>query len=270
MIIDVYTQAGFSERGELTAEDLIRYADDCGVRHVLVAHSERDAGQRRLDEADANLACSKVCRADPRLHPLYWLRPGMVDSHPQVFAGALAEAGFAGAVLSPCDHGYRLDDVDRLSPYLKVLAECDRPLIIRLSRDTPAPVDALAALSRMHAGLPMVLCGALANVRRHDLLEITVNAARRNDGRLLVDASHATADDVLAAASAIDHLVFGSSLNRPGDADRARIRELLARLEQDLPRDAYKKLVSVNMQSLLGFKQESSAKVESAPSAEPG
>lgn len=220
-------------------EQVCRYAGAAGIDLVLVSNRDAAAWPRQaanVDEVDANLACLRVCRAAPRLAPLYWVRPGRLDSNIHAFAGALATEPFAGVVFAPAEGDFDAAD-PRLEPYLAVLAAVNRPAVFCVQADERALPAKVCHQAGRHAEVPMVLClcGSGAS-ERAATLDVACQARRRGSANLYLDTSHADAAEAHAAVRALgsDRVLFGSDALCGGDGHAARQTALLDALRKCL------------------------------------
>lgn len=254
MLIDVHAHIGAVADRSYDAEILRQYATTCRVDVVLVSCADRTTAGEALDEADANAACLKACEANPRFAPLYWVRPGRFDSHPQAFAGALGSAPFVGAVFCPALHGYELDDEARLDPYMTALSRVRRPAVIALSGSGPVHGAHVYAFARKWSKTPLVLCGALGCAGRDDLLDTIRHASKRGDAAIYVDTAHADADEIARATAALGarRVLFGTDACGGGMAQIAQTQRLLRQLRETLPADAYARVTAENARELFG------------------
>ncbi len=243
-MIDVQAHLGTIDGSERRLDALRSYADSGQAEMILVSHSDHTPEGGELDETEANLACLKACRDNDRLRPLYWVRPGLVDSNPQVFAGALSSEPFVGAVFSPAEHGYALDDSARLAPYLGVLDQLKRPALVRIGRETSVGGRQLLTFAQKWPGVPIILCGGLANIRQHDLHDTATNAARRNDADIYLTTSNVSAADVAAAVAGSGHerLIFGSDACCRGAEHAEFVAAQLKTLQERLATTAFQQI----------------------------
>jgi len=258
MIIDVHGHIGYTTPGAARPAHVTTYAGVCNVDLVLV--SNRDAasaspGAADLDEAAANVACLDACRAYGRLAPVYWIRPGRTDSHVPALVGALQTEPFVAAALAPAENDYE-PEPRLLGPYLAALTLVSRPLLVCVSDDDRTAPAKLHALAVGHPRLPVVLCACGASTgRRAELLDLVRRAVHRDDARLYLDTSHATADAIRQAVYAVgaERLLFGTHAVAYDDAHIPRHIALLDELRRALLPAEYAQLTGGNATRLLGL-----------------
>ncbi len=258
MIIDVHGHIGYTTPGATRPAHVTTYAGVCNVDLVLV--SNRDAascppGAADLDEAAANGACLDACRTYGRLAPVYWIRPGRTDSHVPALVGALQMEAFVAAMLAPAANDYE-PDPHLLGPYLGALVLVSRPLLVCVSDDDRTAPAKLYALAAGHPRLPVVLCACGAGPgRRAELLDLVRRAVHREDARLYLDTSHATAEAIRQAVYAVgaERLLFGTHAVAYDDAHIPRHIALLDELRQALLPGEFAQVTGGNAARLLGL-----------------
>jgi len=247
MLIDVHAHFG----RDAPAARLTTYAGLSNVDFVLVSNRDgavEPPGAPDLDETETNLACLDACRQQARLVPLYWLRPGRLDSNVYTFAGALATEPFAGAVLSPSAAAFDAD-ASLLDEYLDVLAQLERPALFCIGNEARSAPARVLAVARRHPGLPIVLCACgVGDARRREMLDVARQARRAGDANLYVDTSHATQAEVRQAVEALgsDRVLYGTNAIAFGDTHVPRHIALLDELRQALAPADYQQVTANN------------------------
>jgi predicted TIM-barrel fold metal-dependent hydrolase len=239
MLIDVHGHIGALGGRVFSIEWMRSYVELCGVQRVLVSNLDGAAvgdRPRDVDELDANVACLEVCRAHSFLAPVYWVRPGRLDSNIHAFAGALESEPFVGAFFSPPFNRFEADDT-RLDPYLAALAKLGKPALVQVGVDDATRPERIHALGRRHPRTSIVLCNVAGNVHWKEALDVTARAKARDEARLLLETADATAADVVEAvqAAGADRVVYGSDATRLSERHGPRCREVLASLREALP-----------------------------------
>ncbi|MBN2447977.1 MAG: amidohydrolase family protein [Phycisphaerae bacterium] len=229
MIIDVHAHIGSLGGRLYSADTLASYLDACQVKVVMVSHTDHDASGGALDEVDINTAILKTCEPNPNMLPVYWARPGQVDSNARAFSGALLSNPFVAATFSPAIHGYEPHDIARLGPYLEVLSGLGRPALLHLGRSAAASGHQLLAMASRWPKLPIILVNALVNPGRTSLLEAVAQAGRRGEASLYVETGHASAEEVAKAVDVVGvgRVLFGSDACHDGETHAAGVQALL-------------------------------------------
>jgi predicted TIM-barrel fold metal-dependent hydrolase len=247
MVVDVH--AHFNDA--TPPSRITRYAGVCGIDLVLV--SNRDAashpeGVADYDEAAANGVCLQACAENTRLVPLYWVRPGRVDSSVNALAGALAGEPFVGVLFSPTENGYDAAD-PMLDPYFDVIEKAGRPALVCVSGDERSSPHRVFDLARRHARVPVVMCacGAPTEVRA-EALDLAHRAAQQQTANLYLDTSHATAESVRNAVEIVgpERILFGTNALSYEDAHVPRHIALLDELRRTLAPRALHQVLSQN------------------------
>lgn len=258
MIVDVHGHIGTGLRNGAPARRVSTYAGTCSVDVVLVSNRDAasvPAGSENRDETDANLECLAACRSNPRLAPVYWVRPGKVDSHVRAFAGALATEPFVGVTFAPAENGYDLLDA-AVTPYFAALCGTNRPALICVN-DTPGatPHRAYEAAER-YPQLPVVLCvcGGDTSVRTA-ALDVACYAQRDQSANLYLDTSHASAAEIRSAVDVAgsERILFGSNALHSGDSHIPRHLGLLAELPRVLGSEISRQVTGENAIRLFGL-----------------
>ncbi len=256
MLIDIHGHIST----DTPATRVATYAGVANIDYVLI--SNRDAARvgddaRDWDEATANSATLAAAREHQRLRPLYWLRPGQVDSNIHAIAGALASEPFAGAQLAPAEVGVALSD-GVLGAYLDTLALVEKPLAICIGNDNLTIPDDAYELARSHPRVPIVLCGCNASTeRRNEMADVVRWTSQRNDADLYLDTSHATAPGIAAIVSAVgaERVLFGTNALSYDDTHLPRHIALIDELRATLsPADA-ETVLSQNAARIFGNPQ---------------
>lgn len=222
MRVDIH--AGFTQRHAhpVPPPRLVTYAGVCQVDRILVVNRDAAASGNAADmpETDANVACLEACVKHPVLLPIYWLRPGRIDSHVHALAGALAEERFVATYLDPEANSIAADDA-RLDAYLEVLVRTQRVLLVETAPQARSEPGRVYALARRHPELPIVLLHGAADAGLHDaVLGAVSRAASQNDARLYLDTAFASAPSIGRAVEAVgvQRVLFGSAALAYGDA----------------------------------------------------
>jgi predicted TIM-barrel fold metal-dependent hydrolase len=255
MLIDAHVHLGRLGNRSHTAGDLKHYLDEIRAARAIVSNLDAAAGPgaRDLDEMDANVACIEAARSDPRLAPLYWIRPGRADSNVYAFAGALDTESLVGAVLAPLWNDYLADDA-RLDRRIATLAKIDKPAFVLTGRENPCLPERAYNLARRHSRVTFILC-CTTHAAWNDALEFVRQSIERGDARLSLTTSHATVDDVIAAVRAVgaERVLFGSDGLYFAREHSKHVRKTLDALAAGLPEDAYKKVIGGTAATLLGL-----------------
>lgn len=237
MLIDVHGHIGSAKPAAATPARVSTYAGLCGLKYVLVSNRDgaaEPAGARNQDETDTNIACLQACQSQKYLVPLYWARPGLIDSNVNAFAGAMKSEPFAGAVFAPsavrCDAGSEV-----LGRYLAALDVVGRPAFVCYSddeRDAPAKIYAQA---QRLPQLTIVLCGCRAGEQqRAAALAAAREAFHHRNATLYVDTSHATAAEIRLAIETLgaERVLYGTNAVAYGDSHVPRHIALLDELRR--------------------------------------
>lgn len=253
MAIDVHAHLGALGRRQAAVSDLLQHARRCGIDRVLV--SNLDAGSAPppagdLCETEANLATLRECARQPLLAPLYWARPGRVDSHVLAFAGALASEAFAGALFAPSANEFDADD-ELLDPYIAMLARLRLAAVFVATRDERAAPVRVYNLARRHPHVAFVICDAAADTQIREALDVATRAAERNDARLYLDTSHASWEELSAMLRAVgpERVLFGSDAPSASSKD-ADALALLTRMRDRLDPADLTKICRTNAEAL--------------------
>lgn len=250
MIIDIHQHIEPQLGRELSAPAVEAHARACGVDWMVVSNPVRPSPKgRHPDETDANLACLTACEAGPRLLPLYWARPGSLDSHVPAFTGALTSEPFVGAVFPWAPDETDLEAaVERLEPYLAVLAQLELPALLHLGGESTAAFDPVIDIARRYPRTSFVLCGVGGDRN----WAAAVGAVQRADVRLYLDTAGAQVENVTEAvrAAGVGRLVFGSGGTLLDDAHAHRCRALLEQLQERLTPVDFERLATQNARVL--------------------
>lgn len=251
MIIDALGFLGETAERRNTAAWLGPYLDACGVQRLLVGHLDAAATGVDRDEVEGNLACLAACRDEPRLAPLYTIRPGRPDSHPHVLRGALLSEPLAGVLLAPALMGVGIDD-RLLDPWLAAAAEQRAAAVVLVGRDAATRAMRAHALARRHPTLALVICQAARERDWPESLAAVSRSIEREDSRVFLGTAHASAAEVLEAVRTVgaDRLVLASDAACHGAQHAARVSGLLGELRDALPEDALAKIVASNARRL--------------------
>lgn len=263
MRVDIH--ASFTQRHAhpVPPQRLVTYAGLCKLDRVLVVNRDAAAAANAADmpETDANVACLEACVKHPVLSPVYWLRPGRIDSHVYALAGALTEERFVAAYLDPEATGIPADDA-RLDAYLSVLVRTQRSLFLATAPQTRAEPGRAYALARRHPELPIVLLHGAADAGLHDAIMGAVGqAANRGDARLYLDTAFGTAASVAQAVGAVgvERVLFGSAALSYGDAHVPRHIAFFEDLRLLLDEHQRGRVLGGNALSLLGLRTPAKA-----------
>ena len=255
MLIDIHAHFGQASAGAVPATRRATYAGGSGIDFLLVSNCDaaaEPAGAANLDETDANVACLEACQRQPRLVPLYWVRPGRVDSSVYAFTGALASEPFAAAVFAPAASGFDAGD-KVLDDYLSVLAGIGRPAVFCVGDDARAAPGKICEAARRHAALSVVLCPCGAgDARRRECVEVARRAQQRGGAGVYVDTSHAGAAEVRAAVEALgaERVLYGTNALSFGDSHVPRHIALLEELRGLLPGGQFQQVTADNAMQL--------------------
>ncbi len=259
MLIDVHGHIG----RDTPPARVATYAGVCGVDWVLV--SNRDAaveppGAANADETDANVACLEACRARVHLVPLYWARPGRVDSNLHALVGALESEPFAGVVFCPAEGGFDVSD-RQLEPYFSVLGAVGCPGLFCIGRDPRAAPAKVYEQARRQPKTPIVLCGCGAGeAERAAALDVARHAQRRRDADLYVDTSHSGAAEIRTAVEVLgaERVLFGTDAISYGDSHVPRHIALLEELRSSMSRADLEQVAGANAARLFGLRKPKS------------
>lgn len=236
--------------------DLAVFMDELELDHAVIAN--RDAasvGDHALDrdELDANLAILEAAQADTRLMPLYWVRPGRVDSNLHAFAGALDTEPFCGALFAPLANGFAAAD-SRLEPYLSILARLEKPACFMTGREDDARPQRVYQLAKRFPRVAVVLLQSRPSAAS-DSLDVLAHSRSRKDARLYASTAHLPIDEIAVHVSRFgcEGVLFGSdALRRPADNAQAA-RKVLDALRDKLPAPAFEEIAGTSAARLLGL-----------------
>jgi predicted TIM-barrel fold metal-dependent hydrolase len=251
MLVDIHAHFAKSTPGSTPAARLATYAGTCRIDCVLIFNRDGAAtgdDAANLDEAAANAVTLEACQTHKRLRPLYWVRPGCVDSQPATLAGALTLEAFAGAVFSPAEVGFDLAD-GVIDPYLSALAKVDRAALMRYTAAPSAHPERVYEAARRNPRTAIVLANAETRSNaRSAALDVVAKSLERGDANLYFDTSHADADEIRTAVRTLgaDRVLLGTNALSYGDAHVPRQFSVLAGLEQKLSPTEYRQVAGEN------------------------
>lgn len=254
MRIDTHCNIGrFGER-DLTADDVSTYLDQVGFGLALVANldaASRPVGSPDRDEVDANEACLTACNRDPRLLPLYWVRPGRRDSNVYAMAGALATESFAGTIFAPARNDYAAD-ASILDPYMHMLAKSGTTAIFCTSREDRSGPARVYSLARRHPKVSIVLSGIASDVHVREAVDVVQKASERNDARLYLNTSHAGAEEIVRLVKSVgaERVVFASDWPQTRSDASLGATSIASALADLLPAATCERLFGGNAQHL--------------------
>lgn len=259
MIIDIHACLGRQSGRKLSSATLQTCAAACGIDQILLSNLDitpAAGGGLDVDETDANVATLAVCAICRQLLPLYWARPGRVDSHAHAFAGALASEPFVGAVFSPAspDPGAEIDTA-LLQPYFSVAAKRGIPVLVHVAPGGHTTVEKAITLAGRHAGLPVVLSGAGPDRLWLQAVDEVHRTVSRSDVCVYLDTSRVHPGDVLVAVEAIGakRVLFGSGGTLLDEGHAQRCRSLLDDLRNTLTPEDFAKVAGGNARELFGI-----------------
>lgn len=232
MIIDVHAHIGRLENPEAETLGLANYISAANIETIFVSnlHAARVGNFAcDLDETEANLATLRIAEPNPRVHALYWARPGCPDSHPQAVMGALSQSPFFGLVLAP-KHGDYLADDPRVDPYVQIASRFRIPVLILSSRDEQSRPRRIYQLARRFPRQVFVVLNADADAHWREAVDCAQKSISDNDSRLYLETAHIPPDEIAAALRVIrpERILFGSDVNLsvPENETKAVIRQL--------------------------------------------
>lgn len=251
MLVDIHGHFGQAPPGSASPARLTTYAGVCGIDLVLVSNRDaasRPAGAGDCPETDANAATLDACEQNRYLAPLYWVRPGRIDSHVNALAGALETAPFVAAVFAPTANGFEPIEAV-LRPYLTVLAVVKRVAVFCLGPDERSSPAHIYGLARLFPTVPFVLCACAATAaQRASAADVARHCAARKDADVYVDTAHADAREIraLVGTAGADRVLFGTNALVYGDTHTPRTIALLDELKQLLPLEVYQQVTGGN------------------------
>lgn len=258
MLVDVHAHIGNLSADAARPARVALYAGTCGLDAVLVSNRDAAAeprGAANRDEADANAECLSMCRAQPRLVPLYWVRVGQFDSHPDTMTGALATELFAGVVFAPSANRYEIDHA-ALAPYLAAIERSGRPALFCITDHPGGAANRVLDLATQYPRVPIVLCCCGGSPEgRAAILDAAGQARKRKTADLYVDTSQADADGIRTAIQTLgaDRVLFGTDALRHGDAHIPRTIALLDELRKTVPASDFELVAGGNAARLFGL-----------------
>jgi predicted TIM-barrel fold metal-dependent hydrolase len=254
MVIDVHGHLGRLRQRESSPPLLNRYLDHCRIDRLLVSNLDAASsgdGAVNLDEADANLACLTACRQHKRWVPLYWVRPGKVDSNIHAFTGALSAEPFAGVVFSPVLNDFSADAA-LLDPYLLMMARVGVPGLFHVAADDNARPVTVYRVAKRHPNLPLILYNAAEAGLWAEALEIVRRATDRDDANLYLATGYASIGEVLVAVggAGLERVLYGSDATCYGQEHASRCLKLLDGLRAALPEETAARIIGGNAATL--------------------
>lgn len=256
MIIDTHARLGRQLGRELSSATLWACAAASGVDRILLSNLDTTpaaGGGIDVDETDANVATLAVCAVCRQLLPLYWARPGRIDSHVHAFAGALASEPFVGAIFSPASPNPDAEiDVTLLQPYLAVAAKRGIPVLVHVAPGGHTIVEKAITLAGRHAGLPVVLSGAGPDRLWLQAVDEVHRTVSRSDVRVYLDTSRVHPRDVLVAVETVGakRVLFGSGGTLLDEGHAQRCRSFLDDLRNTLTPGDFAKVAGGNAREL--------------------
>ncbi len=217
MIIDVHAHIGRLENLEAETTGLANYVSAANIETVFVSNLQAArVGNlaRDLDETEANLATLRVAEPNPRVHALYWARPGCPDSHPQAVMGAFSQSPFYGLVLAPKHCDYAADDA-RVDPYVQIASRYRLPVLILSSRDEQSRPRRIYNLARRFPRQVFVILNSDADAHWREAVDCAQKSSSGNDAQLYLETAHIPPDEIAAALRVIrpERILFGSDTN---------------------------------------------------------
>ncbi|MBU0638970.1 MAG: amidohydrolase family protein [Planctomycetes bacterium] len=253
MVVDIHGHVSTHPPDEASPAALQAYAGAARLEHLLLSNRDAARSGSGYDhhETDANVACLNVCSDNPRLVPLYWARPGQIDSNIHAFAGALASEPFAGVTFSPAANCYAADS-PLLDPYLAVMDRLGLPGVFHTAPTPAAEPLAVYHLAKRHRQVALVLCDALTGPNRSEALDLVRWARERSDAQLYLDTAHASVDEIVTAVEAVGaaRILFGTDAPCHGPTHARRCLKLLDELRAALEPGDFARLTSANARRL--------------------
>jgi len=256
MVIDIHGHLGRPGQREPTAALLNEYIEACGIDRLLVSNLEAASAApdaANLDEATANVACLQACRQHKRWVPLYWVRPGQVDSNIHAFAGALSTEPFGGVVFSPVLNDFSAD-AELLDPYLSVMGRLRVAGLFQVGSAENARPATVHRLAKRNPSVPLVLYDPAAHGLWAEALDVIRRAIDRDDADLYVGTAHASIGEILAAVGGVglERVLYGSDAPCHGREHATRCSLLLDELHAALPGQTVRKIIGGNAATLFG------------------
>lgn len=254
-MIDCHAHIGTLGARSATAAELSAYADELGLKRLVVSNLDAaSVGGRDEEEPDANLMSLAEAESDPRFAPLYWVRLGEFDSHLRAFSGAMAEAPFAGAFFSPRWNDFSLDD-ERFDAYLDVLAHFDRVAVVHVASEARwRPMRIFDAVKR-RPRTRVLLVGVGSGAAWKEVVEVASRCVQRGAPRIHISTSGAASAEVAAGVreAGAERWVFGSDALAHGADHVRRTRDALRSLQAAIPDAAYRAITMENANALFDF-----------------
>jgi predicted TIM-barrel fold metal-dependent hydrolase len=254
MRIDAQVHVGDLGVRRQSPQALAEYAAACDLDRLIFSNVAAAAAPDGADESEtaANMEALRVAAANPRLTPLYWVRPGRMDSHPQAVAGALETEAFAGLLLAPRLSNFALDEA-RLDRYVEAAARTRKAVFVLVTRDDRSRPMRAYALARRFPTVPFVLMPGATDQVWQDAVEIVSRAVNKDDANLHVVTTHMTALDVRSAAERLgtDRVLFGTDALALGATHAEHARRFIAELRMVLPPEAFESVIGANAAGLL-------------------
>ncbi len=256
MVIDIHGHLGRPGQREAAAALLNEYIEACGIDRLLVSNLEAaSAGPDavNLDEATANVACLQACRQHKRWVPLYWVRPGQVDSNIHAFAGALSTEPFAGVVFSPVLNSFSAD-AGLLDPYLLVMGRLGVAGLFHVGSAQNARPATVYRLAKRHPSVPVVLYDPAAHGLWAEALDVVGHAIDHENADLYVGTAHASIGEILAAVGGVglERVLYGTDAPCHRSEHAARCGSLLDGLRAALPDESVRRIIGGNAAAVFG------------------
>ena len=263
MVIDIHGQLGRSGQREAAVALLNEYIEACGIDRLLVSNLEAASvgpDAANLDEAIANVACLQACRQHKCWVPLYWVRPGQVDSNIHAFAGALSTEPFAGVVFSPVLNGFSAD-AELLDPYLSVMEQLHVPGLFHVGSADDSRPASVYRLAKRHPSVPLVLYDPAAHGLWAEALDVIRRAVDHEDADLYVGTAHASIGEILAAVGGVgpERVLYGSDAPCHSSQHAARCGSLLDGLHAALPDESVRRIIGGNAAAVFGHADSADA-----------
>jgi predicted TIM-barrel fold metal-dependent hydrolase len=261
MLIDIHAYFGQTTPGAEPPTRLVTYAGVSNVDRVLVANRDGAAepvGAANDDEADVNAVCLKVCVESPILAPLYWVRPGQLDSNVYTFAGAMQSEPFLGAVFFPGAAGFDASHAT-VGAYLAALARVKRPALFCITDDVRADPAKIHDQARRFPLLPVILCCADGTEGVRKAMLATVRAAQQlKDANLYIDTAHASSAAILNAVNTLgaDRVLWGTDALSYGASHVPRHITVLEDVSRALPTELFDQVTHQNAERLFPLHED--------------
>ncbi len=256
-IIDVHAHIGEFRGYDLSLETLLKEIKENKIQYAFISNIDGAAISgvtADSDEVTANEVSFQAAKANPKLKPLFWAKPGAKMSSAEAAEKFLRDKNFCGIKFHPDFNNFSAN-APEIMPYLALCEKYKVPALFHCGGSRNSNASVIYEAAKKFPTVPFVLYHMGFNTSHQEAIAVAEQAKNKKDALIYLETSHVSPETVLRAIKTVgaDRVVFGTDATYYGEGHYQQYLDTLQTIKKNVSSEEFQQFIHNNAVSIFNL-----------------